>query len=127
MAYCPNLFQVVAVQVLTSAINRVPAFGEVGVKEVFNGAIAYTPDGSREFLEDKPFLEPFSLIPYLAACTERIRFTTSVVKLPLRHPVLAAKQVATIDRLCDGRFVFGVGIGGEFPAEFAACEVPDMA
>ena len=71
-----------------------------------------------------PILDPFQQLAQIAAHTEGITLGTSVYLLPLRHPVLAAKQVASIDRLCDGRFVFGVGIGGEFPAEYAACEVP---
>ena len=50
----------------------------------------FNPDGSREFLEDKPFLEPFSLIPALGAVTRHLRFITFVLKLPVRHPVLAA-------------------------------------
>src|ERR1700748_1020701 len=52
----------------------------------------FNPDGSREFLEDKPFLEPFSLIPALGAVTTRLRFTTFVLKLPVRDPVLTAQQ-----------------------------------
>ena len=83
----------------------------------------YTPDGSREFLEDKPFLEPFSLIPYLAARTERLRFTTSVVKLPLRHPVLIAKQVSSVAVLSGGRFCFGVGLS-PWPDDFEVVDVP---
>ena len=55
----------------------------------------FNPDGSREFLEDKPFLEPFSLIPALGAVTSTIRFITFVVKLPVRHPLLLAKQVTS--------------------------------
>ena len=66
-------------------------------------------DGSREFLEGKPFIEPFSLIPALAAVTERIRFTTFVVKLPIRHPALVAKQVTSVGVITGGRFGFGVG------------------
>ena len=69
----------------------------------------YNADGSREFLEGKPFIEPFSLIPALAAVTERIRFTTFVVKLPIRHPVLVAKQVTSVGVITGGRFRFGVG------------------
>ena len=68
----------------------------------------YTPDGSREFLEDKPFIEPFSLIPALAAVTETIRFTTFVVKLPVRHPVLAAKSATSVAVLSQNRFGLGV-------------------
>src|ERR1700745_706391 len=69
----------------------------------------FNPDGTREFLEDKPFLEPFSLIPFLAAVTERLRFITFVLKLPVRHPVLVAKQVTSTAVLTNNRLVLGVG------------------
>ena len=69
----------------------------------------FNPDGSREFLEDKPFLEPFSLIPALGAVTERIRFITFVLKLPVRHPVLVAKQATSTAVLTGNRLVLGVG------------------
>jgi probable F420-dependent oxidoreductase len=69
----------------------------------------FNPDGSREFLEDKPFLEPFSLIPALGAVTSRIRFTTFVVKVPVRNPVLLAKQVTSTAVLTGNRLDLGVG------------------
>jgi len=69
----------------------------------------FNPDGTREFLEDKPFLEPFSLIPALGAVTRRLRFVTFVLKLPVRHPVLVAKQVTSTAVLTGGRLVLGVG------------------
>jgi probable F420-dependent oxidoreductase len=69
----------------------------------------YNPDGSREFLEDKPFLEPFSLIPALGAVTSRLRFTTFVVKVPVRNPVLLAKQATSTAVLTGNRLALGVG------------------
>ena len=69
----------------------------------------FTPDGGREFLEDKPFLEPFSLIPALGAVTTRLRFVTFVVKLPVRNPVLVAKQATSTAVLTGNRLVLGVG------------------
>ena len=69
----------------------------------------YSPDGSREFLEGKPFVEPFSLIPFLGAVTSRIRFTTFVVKMPIRNPVLLAKQATSTAVLTGNRLVLGVG------------------
>jgi probable F420-dependent oxidoreductase len=69
----------------------------------------YNPDGSREFLEDKPFLEPFALIPALGTVTSRIRFATFVVKLPIRNPVLLAKQVTSTAVLTGNRLALGVG------------------
>jgi probable F420-dependent oxidoreductase len=83
----------------------------------------YTEDGNREFLEDKPFVETFALIPYLAAVTERIRFTTCVVKLPLRNPVLMAKQVSSVAVLSDNRLSFGVGLS-PWPDDFEVVDVP---
>src|SRR6266567_4186394 len=70
----------------------------------------FNPDGSREFLEDKPFLEPFSLIPALGAVTSRLRFVTFVLKLPVRDPVLTAKQATSTAVLTGGRLVLGAGI-----------------
>ncbi len=69
----------------------------------------FNPDGTREFLEDKPFLEPFSIIPFLGAVTRRLRFITFVLKLPVRHPVLVAKQVTSTAVLTNNRLVLGVG------------------
>ncbi len=48
---------------------------------------------------------------------------TGVYLLPLRHPVLVARQLADIDRLAPGRLVFGVGVGGEDRHEVAVCGV----
>ena len=69
----------------------------------------FNPDGTREFLEDKPFLEPFSLIPALGAVTQRLRFVTFVLKLPVRNPVLVAKQATSTAVLTGGRLLLGVG------------------
>src|ERR1700746_1230091 len=69
----------------------------------------FNPHGSREFLEDNPFLTPFSLTPALGAVPERIRFITFVLKLPVRHPVLVAKQATSTAVLTGNRLVLGVG------------------
>jgi probable F420-dependent oxidoreductase len=88
--------------------------------EVSDSTYPYTPDGNREFLDGKPFIEPFTLIPALGAVTERLRFTTFVVKLPIRNPVLVAKQVNSIAVLTNNRFGFGVGLS-PWPEDFAVC------
>jgi probable F420-dependent oxidoreductase len=78
----------------------------------------YTPDGAREFLEDKPFIEPFALIPAMGAVTSRLRFNTFVVKLPIRQPVLVAKSAASLAVLTENRFGLGVGLS-PWPEDFA--------
>src|SRR5512139_985234 len=71
-----------------------------------------------------PILDPLLQLAQAAAHSERLLFGTSVYLLPLRHPTPVAKQVATLDHLCGGRLIFGVGVGGEFPREYEACGVP---
>lgn len=83
----------------------------------------YNDDGTRDFLEDVPFLEPFVAIPYLAARTEKLRFTTSVVKLAIRQPLIVAKQLATLGVMLGDRFGFGVGIS-PWPEDFEVCQIP---
>jgi probable F420-dependent oxidoreductase len=60
----------------------------------------------------------------LAARTQGVRIGTAVYLAALRGVVAVAKMGATLDHLSGGRFVLGVGIGGENPAEFAAAGVP---
>ncbi len=60
----------------------------------------------------------------LAALTERVRVGTSILLLPLYPPALIAKQTADLDRATGGRLILGVGVGGEYPQEFRACQVP---
>lgn len=60
----------------------------------------------------------------LAAVTERVDIGTSILLLPLYPPALVAKQVADLDRVTNGRVILGVGVGGEYPDEFRAVQVP---
>lgn len=82
----------------------------------------YNDDGTREFLDGVPFLEPFVAIPYLAASTERIRFTTSVIKLAIRQPVIVAKQLSSLAVLIGDRLGLGVGIS-PWPEDFQASQI----
>jgi probable F420-dependent oxidoreductase len=83
----------------------------------------FNPDGTREFLDDKPFLEPFSLIPALGAVTTTLRFVTFVIKLPIRHPVLVAKQVSSVAVLTGNRLGLGVGTS-PWPEDYELVDVP---
>ena len=83
----------------------------------------YNGTGDREFLDGVPFLEPFVVVPAMAAITSKIRFTTSVVKLAIRQPAVVAKQLSSLAFLSNNRFAFGVGIS-PWPDDFAACQIP---
>ena len=59
----------------------------------------------------------------LATLSERATVGTAVLLAPLYHPVIVAKQAAELDVLTGGRVAIGVGVGGEYPAEFRGCQV----
>jgi probable F420-dependent oxidoreductase len=63
------------------------------------------------------YWEPFTVLSYLAAMTSKITLGTSVVIAPMHNPIELAKQVAEVDQLSGGRFVFGIGVGW-FEEEF---------
>lgn len=68
-------------------------------------------------------LEPLTLLAAAAAVTNKIRLGTSVLLPAVRHPVLVAKTVATLDFLSGGRVTLGIGFGSR-PNDFSAVEVP---
>ena len=68
-------------------------------------------------------LDPLLQLAQAAVVSPRLTLGTNVYLLPLRHPGPVAKQVASLDHLCEGRLIFGVGVGGEFPKEFAVAGV----
>ena len=65
------------------------------------------------------WLEPMTVLSVAAGCTERAKLGTGVLVLPLRHPVLLAKEIAALHFLSGGRFAFGVGPGW-YPPEYEA-------
>lgn len=83
----------------------------------------YNEDGSREFLEDVPFIESFILMTAIAAVTTKLRLTSSVVKLAIRQPAIVAKQLTSLAVLSNNRVGFGVGIS-PWKEDFDACQVP---
>jgi probable F420-dependent oxidoreductase len=66
----------------------------------------------------------FISLSVAAGATERIKLLSAIVLLPLYPAALVAKMGAALDVASNGRYLFGVGIGGEFPKEFEACGVP---
>lgn len=71
-----------------------------------------------------PILEATALMATFAAVTERIKIASDIIILPLRDPVLMAKTIASLDVLSGGRVIFGIGVGGDYPPEYAAMRVP---
>jgi probable F420-dependent oxidoreductase len=83
----------------------------------------YTPDGSREFLDDKAFIEAFVMAGALCAVTTTLRFNFFVLKLPIRPPALVAKQAGSLAALFDNRLGLGVGTS-PWPEDYELMGVP---
>jgi len=68
------------------------------------------------------YFEPLMLLSYVAAKTEHIKLATGIIPLPLRDPVLLARQACVLDNFSGGRLILGVGLGAyleEFVAQYS--------
>ncbi|MEL7210546.1 MAG: TIGR03619 family F420-dependent LLM class oxidoreductase, partial [Actinomycetota bacterium] len=74
-------------------------------------------------LDTRPYYDALTILTWVAAITERVRLGTSVLVLPYLHPMVLAKELATLDRLSGGRVIAGVGVGS-LPEENALLGVP---
>jgi probable F420-dependent oxidoreductase len=83
----------------------------------------YSPTGQFPGGGRQDYLEPLTMMAWLAQATSRVRLGTSVLVAPYRHPLLAAKMLATIDVLSGGRVLLGVGAGW-LREEFEALATP---
>ena len=71
----------------------------------------------------QPMVDPWMALAFVAAVTERVTIGTSVSQIALRPPVLMARELATLDRLCEGRPIVGPGAGW-VEEEFASTSIP---
>ncbi len=83
----------------------------------------YNSDGTREFLENKAFIEPLITAAAMGAVTTTMHFHTAVLKLPIRNPVIFAKEVTSVAAITAGRFALGVGIS-PWEDDYEVTQVP---
>ena len=74
-------------------------------------------------LGNKPYHDALVTLTWIAARTTRIKLGTSVLVMPYLHPMVLAKELATLDHLCGGRLIVGLGVGS-LPEENAAFCLP---
>jgi probable F420-dependent oxidoreductase len=97
----------------------------VVVPSGYESTYPYSKSGRMHQGEDFPSPDPLVWLSFIAAVTEHIRLATGILVVPLRNPLVLAKQVATLDVLSNGRVTLGVGAGWleeEFRALGAAFE-----
>ena len=101
--------------VSSTSIDEVAALEALPVDSLWVGGHVASPHRAPEAMVQ---------LARLAAVTRRVRIGTSILLLPLYPPAIIAKQIADLDQATGGRISLGVGVGGEYPAEFRACGVP---
>jgi probable F420-dependent oxidoreductase len=94
---------------------------EMGLADVWVSEHIIVPRSS--FPRSPLFYDPVLSLTWAAAVTKRVRLGTSVLVLPMRHPLPLAKELATLQNFSEGRLILGAGVGW-LEAEFAALGVP---
>jgi probable F420-dependent oxidoreductase len=111
---------------ITDVVDTAVEAEQLGFHDVGGNDHLSTMQFVRDAWPDPPdYFEPLVTLAAVAARTSVVRLTTGIMVLPLREPVLLAKQVATLDRISGGRVTLGVAVGG-YRDEFVAVH-PDLA
>ncbi|MBM3511220.1 MAG: LLM class flavin-dependent oxidoreductase [Alphaproteobacteria bacterium] len=92
----------------------------------FGPTYPYTENDRMGWGPSGEVLEMMALLAFLAGATKKLKLITGVMVVPLRHPLLVAKQLATLDVLSQGRIIAGCGVGWE-SVEFATIGAPPFA
>jgi probable F420-dependent oxidoreductase len=95
---------------------------ELGFADVWTSEHIIVPAGAM-YPPSPNFYDPVLTLTWAAAYTKRVGLGTSVLVLPMRHPLPLAKELATLQNLSGGRLILGAGVGW-MEAEFAALGVP---
>jgi probable F420-dependent oxidoreductase len=118
LGYCPPEHLVpIAREAESSGWHDVAVPDSVFFPERVSAAYPYSADGSRFWGPETPFVEPWAAIAFMSAATTSIGFMNAVLKLPIRHPLLVAKTVASVSALAGDRIALGVGLSW-IPEEF---------
>ena len=105
------------------AIRRAAVQAEkLGFADVWASEHIILPDGA-PYPPSPSFYDPVLSLCWAAAFTSRVGLGTSVLVLPMRHPLPLAKELATLQNLSSGRLILGAGVGW-LEAEFEALGVP---
>lgn len=87
------------------------ASDHVVIPHAIQSRYPYNDTGAFPLPPEANFLEPLTTLALVAGVTERVKLGTTILVLPHRHPVLAAKMLATLDHLSAGRVILGAGVG----------------
>lgn len=106
-----------------AGVESLFTFEHVIVPVSYDSRYPYHPSGKMGAEAETPFVDPLIALSFVAAHTKTIRIGTGVNILAQSNPVLLAKQIASLDFMSGGRFIFGAGVGW-LREEFRAMGVP---
>ena len=109
-----------------AGFDSVLAVDHVVLPEAYDSTYPYSATGRLPGNQFSTMPDPLIWMAYAAAATTRLRLMTGVIILPLRNPLVLAKQVATLDHMSGGRIELGIGVGW-LREEFEALGVPFAA
>ena len=120
----PDVITVIAETAEACGYHSLWAPEHIVLLDQYSSKYPYTQDGVMPFPSlEIDLLDPFLALTYAAASTKKIRLGTGICLVPERHPLTTAKEVASLDKLSQGRFDFGIGIGW-LKEEFDALQIP---
>jgi len=117
--HLPHIGRKAAPQAIRRAAEQAE---QLGFADVWTSEHIIVPRGA-PYPPSAIFYDPVLTLTWAAAYTSRVRLGTSVLVLPMRHPLPLAKELATLQNLSGGRFILGAGVGW-MEAEFAALGAP---
>ncbi len=106
----PNGMTQIARRAEDAGYDYIAVTDHVAVPRNIQSVYPYTEDGVFPGTAGE-YLEPLNLMGFLAGITKRVQLLTSILVIPHRPPVLAAKMIATLDVMSAGRIILGIGAG----------------
>ncbi|HKX19942.1 MAG TPA: TIGR03619 family F420-dependent LLM class oxidoreductase [bacterium] len=119
----PEAVAAIARHADASGFGSVWVTDHIAIPVLSDSRYPYSRDGRLPWDPSIPYLDALTALAWVAALTRTVRLGTSVLVLPMRHPLPVAKAVATLDYLSGGRAVLAVGAGW-FEEEFALLDQP---
>lgn len=104
-------------------IESIWAVEHVVIPDGYQSKYPYSESGKIPGSDDAEIPDPLIWLAYAAAITEHVRLATGILIVPQRNPVVLAKECATLDKLSNGRFDLGIGVGW-LEEEFKALGLP---
>lgn len=111
LAVSPRYFREMAQIAESSGFETIFVPEHLAFPAQLQSVYPYSEDGLPHLTSDTPCYDPMAQLGFLAACTTTVRLATNVCIAPLRHPIVLARSLNTIDRLSGGRVTLGLGVG----------------